>query len=176
MNESTTTEGVRLTLTQVAKGVGTSPQNLHKTYIKKGIITVKRDDLGKRYIDLVEVLRVFGERFRLPEQTPPVDAVTNQPVDAVVETVAPGLSTGLSEVLRKNSELEARLAQAEREKADLREQLDDSKELAGRLLNQVDKLTDTLKLLKGPETPPEAPKTPHMDEKKPGWLSRLFGK
>ncbi len=176
MNESTATEGIRLTLSQVAKGVGTTPQNLHKTYISKGKIAVKRDDLDKPYIELVEVLRVFGERFRVPGQAPMVETVSNQPVDKVSSVVDTSLSTGFTELLRKNAELEALINQANREKADLREQLSDSKARENKLWSQIDKLTDTLRLIEGPKPSQEAPKTDAIDEKKPGWLSRLFGK
>lgn len=172
MNESTSISGTRLTLTQVAEGLNTSPQNLHKTYIKKGKLTVKRDDLDKPYIDLVEVLRVFPERFRIPGAVDPVDSV---PVAKPVDAGLGGLSTGLGEVLAENASLKAQKEAAERQAADLRERLRESEARETWMRGQVDKLTDTLKLIKGPEAPQEGPKPADTAEKKPGWMSRLFG-
>lgn len=176
MSQSIAASATRFTLTQVAKGLGISPQNLHKTYIKKGKISVDRDELGKPYIEFSEIYRVFGPRFRPPVESSSVTPVDGGVVDGKVDAVDAGLSTGLTEVLRENAELRARLAQADREKADLREWLHEVKTEKERLWGQVERLTDTLKLLKGPEVPTEAPQTPPQDEKKPGWISRLFGR
>ncbi len=50
----------KLTITEAAKVVGISRMTLYK-YIKSGIISVEKDQLGKPKIDASELIRVFGD-------------------------------------------------------------------------------------------------------------------
>lgn len=134
----------KLTLSQVARGVGTSPQNLQKTYVKKGVLSVERDRFGKPFVDVSEVIRVFGDRFRLP-----VDGQTVTPVESQ-------LVTKVETVDASFVELKNQLEQARRE-------LEAARERELWLRGQVDKLTDTVRLLEGPKV------------RKVGLIARLFG-
>lgn len=171
MNESTSISTVRLTLSQVARGVGTSPQNLHKTYIKKGVLSVKRDELNKPYVDFVEALRVFGSRFRLPNESGAVETVDGLESNKKVETVL----VGLNELKAENEVLKARTEAAELAAKEARERERESQAREAWLMAQVEKLTDTIKLIEGPKVVQEGQKSGDRNEKKPGWLSRLFG-
>ncbi len=115
----------KLTLAEVARRVGTSPQNLSKTYIKRGILSVSREATGKPFVELSEALRVFGDRFGRGG----VDKENQQqshPVNAV------------------DAEVKARLDQALRA-------LEEAKERELWLRAQIDKLSDTVKSLEGPK-------------------------
>lgn len=163
MNNSHENQKTKLSLTLVARGVGISPQNLHKTYIKQGKIVVCRNELNKPYIELVEVLRVFGSRFKNPESAPQVVAVDKLQSLAIVEKV----DGGIGEVLNQNKELLSRITEQNRQLKDQKDQLEQARDREEKLFSQLDKLTDTIQRL-------EAPKTPHEGEKKAGFFSRLF--
>ena len=139
MQDKPPKDPARLTLAELARRVGTSPQNLSKTYIKRGILSVSREATGKPFIELSEALRVFGDRFGrggVDKDGQPKP----HPVDAVDGHV---------------SEVKARLDQALRA-------LEVAKERELWLRAQIDRLSDTVKLLEWPKSA------------KRGLLARLF--
>lgn len=160
---------VNLSLSEVARGVGISPQNLHKTYIKKGKISVSRDEVGRPFIPLVEVFRVFGSQFKNPEVVEEVAGVEDKPVEEKgpkVERVDRKKEASLnqnSELLAKVSALESQL----REEKDRRHSAEKDKEW---LMGQVEKLSDTIKLIGHTQ----APETPASNQKTPWWKTKIF--
>ena len=72
---------VRLSIAQTARGAGMSIQNLRKTYINKGKLTVRHDDKDMPYVEVVECLRVFPD-FLLPRRD---GKVADNPVAAGYE-------------------------------------------------------------------------------------------
>lgn len=158
---------VNLSLSEVARGVGISPQNLHKTYIKRGKISVSRSETGKPFIPLVEVLRVFGSQFHTLESVEEVGAVETKPVEEKQPKVKT-VDSKKQPVLNQNAELLAKISDIERQLREKNDLLQAAAQREDWLRGQVDKLTDTIKLIEHVKTPPAG-------EKKPGWLSRLFG-
>ena len=167
MSQKSLKTKVNLSLSEVARGVGISPQNLHKTYIKQGKISVSRSETGKPFITLVEVLRVFGSQFRTIEPVEEVYKVETKPVEEK-EPKVKRVDKKNEPVLNQNSELLAKISDIERQLREKNDLLRDALQREDWLRGQVDKLTDTIKLI-------EHVKTPRTPEKKPGLLSRLFG-
>jgi len=121
------------------------------TKIKNGLLSRRSDKL----LDFVELVRVFGEPS--DRQTPRekrqslsnlVQSVKNDEIDTSIHV-----------------EREAMQAQRIRE---LEDNLHKAEEREIRLMGQLDKLTDTVKLL-------NAPKTDEQTPKKHGFFGRLFG-
>lgn len=128
-----------------------SRQNLRKTYIDKGKLSVSMDAQGKPYIELTECFRVFPDRFKLSDQD---EGIVGNPV-----------VSGFQELLQKNEALTTELQMLRDRLQAEAEQRRNSEEREAWLRNHVDKLTEeNLKLLGAPST------------KKSGWLSDLFGK
>lgn len=157
----------KFSLSEVARGVGITPQNLHKTYIKRGKISVSRSETGKPFIELIEVLRVFGGQFNPPGAVKEVEAVETKPVEEK-EPKVKTVDSKNQPVLNQNAELLAKISDIERQLREKNDLLRDAAQREDWLRGQVDKLTDTIKLIEHVKTPPAG-------EKKPGWLSRLFG-
>ena len=160
---------VNLSLSEVARGVGISPQNLHKTYIKKGKISITRDELGKPSIALVEVLRVFGSQFQAEKTAQQVQTVEAKPVEekeAKVKAV-----DGINQtVLNQNVELLAKVSALESQLREARDNLHKADERETWLRGQVDKLGDTIKLIGHTQ----APETPASTQKIPWWKTKIF--
>ena len=51
----------KVSISQAAKLAGISRTALYKSYINKGLLSTSRDEAGKKYIDISEILRVFGK-------------------------------------------------------------------------------------------------------------------
>lgn len=131
----------RVSISEAARLAGISRGSLYKTYIKKGVISVSSDSGGKKYIDTSELLRVFGE-LTGGTGTQDSEQVTSDSHEQKV--------TDDSEQVQQ---LQVELATAKERLNDFREQVDDYKEREQRLLTQIDKLTDTVKLLESPKYP-----------------------
>lgn len=142
----------RLSLIEVARGAAMSPQNLRKTYLNKGKLTVCHDAQGKPYVEMAECLRVFPN-FILPGAS---DAVAGNPV-------AIGLQQLQQQVDAKDAELKTLRERLQSEA----EQRRNAEEREAWLRNHVDKLTqENLALIAAPPAP----------AKKSGWFARLVGR
>lgn len=140
----------RLSLIEVARGAAMSPQNLRKTYLNKGKLTVCHDVQNKPYVEVAECLRVFPD-FRLPGTG---DAVAGNPV-------AIGLQQLQQQVDARDAELKALRERLQIEA----ERCRNAEEREAWLRNHVDKLTqENLALIAAPPA------------KKPGWFARLVGR
>lgn len=134
-----------------------SVQNLRKTYLKKGQLSVSRDAQDKPYVELAECLRVFPEFKLQPGQDAPV---SDNPVVVGFQQLQQQYDTLTTEVRTLRDRLHAEGEQ--RRSAEAREEW---------LRNHVDKLTEeNLKLLSAP------PQAPEPSAKKSGWFARMFGK
>ena len=160
---------VNLSLSEVARGVGISPQNLHKTYIKKGKISITRDELGKPSIALVEVLRVFGSQFQAEKTAQQVQTVEAKPVEEK-ETKVKAVDGLNQTVLNQNVELLAKVSALESQLREAKDHLHKAGERETWLMGQVDKLGDTIKLIGHTK----APETPASTEKIPWWKTKIF--
>lgn len=151
------TNPTQLSISQVARVVDMSVQNLRKTYINKGKLSVSKDARWMPYIDLSECLRVFPDRFRVSKEP---DQVGNQDTPNGSNQVA----NGFHELSEKNRTLETenqllherlKIAETWREQAERREEW---------ARNHIDKLTEeNARLLPAP------------NQKKPSWVARFFG-
>jgi hypothetical protein len=134
---------MKVTITDAAKMVSLSRSYFHMQYIKPGKVSVERDDNGKPWIDTAELLRVFG---KINE---PNTENTQQNTHAEQQITA--------EKQHENVILQAELRL-------LREQLQEARGRESWLQSQVDKLTDTVRLLE------------HRTEPKRGFWTRLLGR
>lgn len=160
---------VNLSLSEVARGVSISPQNLHKTYIKKGKISVSRDEIGRPYIPLVEVLRVFGSQFKNPEAVEEVERVEDKTVDEKTPKVE-RVDRKKEPSLNQNPDLLAKISALESQLREAKEHLHKAEERETWLMGQVDKLGDTIKLIGHTQ----ALETPVSNQKTPWWKTKIF--
>ena len=101
----------KVSISEAARLADIARSNLYTTYIKKGRISVSKDDQGKKFIDTSELVRVFPD-INLGQQDSLYDLEIGHD-----ET----LDLDNAEQLVRNAELEA-------ENRLLREQLEDMKE------------------------------------------------
>lgn len=125
----------RFTITDAAKLVGMSRQNLHKTYIKTGLLSVSKDDQGRPYIDLSELLRVFPSLKISEPATTGDDKKTN-----ALPSVDESLQHEIQALRAKLDAMSKELAM-ERERA---ERAEDGEKWARSI---AEKTLDTVKLL-----------------------------
>ncbi len=114
----------RVSISEAARLVNVSRGSLYKTYINKGVISVSKDEAGKKYIETSELLRVFGS--------------LQGNKSAQIETEGEHIDNQQANMLNTTKNMEIQL---------LREQLEKSEQREQQLLLQIDKMTDTLKLL-----------------------------
>lgn len=145
----------KMSITEAARQSGITRQYMHKL-IKAGTVTASTDEAGNRYIDDAELLRAFDGR--LPKIKPPstketpVHHVTLRNESPVNDNVITGLRV---EVQLLREQLEKAEAREHVEAQLLREQLRKTEEREQRLLDQVDKLTDTIKQIEHKPAAPE---------------------
>ena len=131
----------KLSITAAAKLAGVSRSTLYRTYIDKGLLSVSKDQQGKRCIDTSELLRVFGTLQSEAEQGDSSDGV-GQPSATPSDGV--GQSEKAPESKESALELELKLT---------KEQLEESRSREEWYKKKIDDLTDTMKLLEGPKQP-----------------------
>lgn len=151
------TNPTHLSISSVARAVSMSVQNLRKTYIRKWKLAVSKDARWMPYIDLSECLRVFPDSFKMIWDSKWVD---NQNTPTGSNQVA----NSFYELSEKNRTLETenqllnerlKIAEIWREQAERREEW---------ARNHIDKLTEeNARLLPAP------------NQKKPSWMTRIFG-
>lgn len=114
-----------VSISKAAKLAGIARSNLYETYIKKGILSLSKDEQGKPKIDTAELIRVFGELKPLEslDKTGQQDNTINTQLD----------------ISKVDSQQEVI--------ALLREQLADAKEREKFYQQQLTELTHSIKLL-----------------------------
>lgn len=145
----------RLSISEAARQANCSRQYLHKL-IKTGTLTASKDENNQPYIDDSELLRVFNGRLpRNPPVTSKVTGLHCNERQAITPTETP-IIDGL--------QVEVTL---------LREQLLKSEERERRLMDQIDKLTDTIKQIEHKPEPVQ-PTQPAEPEYRPSWIVRVL--
>jgi len=141
----------RLSISEAARKSGLSRQYFHKL-INKGVVTAAVDEQGNKYIDDAELLRAF--EGRLPKTKPPStkETVNKDVITAVsLQRETPGVNATIISLQTEVNLLREQLSKTDvQEKSEislLREQLRKSEEREQRLMSQVDKLADTIKLI-----------------------------
>ena len=124
-------------ITKAAKLAGIGRDTLYKNYINKGKISTTRDEKDRPMVDTSEILRVFG---RLQSEghtdTNTVDKRHNHTSEDTHHTPPDTI---------------AELSQLKAENAQLRERLEKAKDREQWQRGQIEKLTDTIKLLEAPK-------------------------
>lgn len=147
---------VKVSISEAARLSGISRQTLYVKYINKGSLSVERDSADKPVIDTAELLRVFPG-MKLPDNRA---SVYGQPLTEELSSKINALDmelTATREQLQASQEREKQAQERERW-----------------LQQQIDKLTDTIKMIEH--------KTESGQELKPAieparsWLSRIFGR
>ena len=139
----------RVSISEAARLADISRATLYRNYINNGVVSVSSDSAGKKHIDTSELLRVFGELSDTgglnSEQV--AELPTEQKVTGDSEQVGQ-LKIELA-IAKERISSEAKDAELKA----LREQVEDYREREQRLLSQIGKLTDTVKLLESPKYP-----------------------
>ena len=119
-------------LSQAARMAGVSRPHLYKRYIQTGKMTVDRSDPKGPMVDTAEILRLFG---KLNEDT--------------VNTVNSGkhLHDATPMLTPENNPLQPEVVALRERLQDAQEQLQSARDREHWLQGQVDKLTDTVRLL-----------------------------
>ena len=131
----------KVSITAAAKLAGVSRSTLYRSYIDKGLLSVSKDQKGKRCIDTSELLRVFGGLQGETGQGNTSDSVGQS-------NATQSDSVGQSEKNPQSSEsalaLELKLT---------KEQLAESRSREEWYKKKIDDLTDTMKLLEHKPAP-----------------------
>ena len=128
----------KLSITAAAKLAGVSRSTLYRAYIEKGLLSVSKDQKGKRCIETSELLRVFGTLQGETEQGDTSDSVGQS---NATESDSVGQSEKTPQSNESALKLELKLT---------KEQLEESRAREGWYKKQIDNLTDTMKLLEAP--------------------------
>ena len=154
----------KMSISEAARQSGITRQYMHKL-IKAGTITASTDEMGNRYVDSSELLRAFDGR--LPKIKPPstketvLQPVTLRNITLENNSVITGLQV---EVKLLREQLLKEETREHTETQLLRDQVQEYRQREQRLLDQVDKLTDTIKQIEHkasiPETVPTVPAGP----------------
>lgn len=126
---------------------GVSRTNFYKNYIDNGKISVSRDERNRPKVDTSELLRVFG---KIQGMTPKNTLKNTQ--DDRVKTHQ--IHTTSDELLARIATLEAENRHLSERLHDTRETLQEAKDREAWQRGQIEKLTDTIKLLEAPKTAP----------------------
>lgn len=158
-------------ITKAAKLAGIGRETLYKNYINKGRISTTRDGRNRPMVDTSEILRVFGRLYSegdTPQDTP---TERHNPTPDNTHTTPPELSAQLAQLQAENTQLRERLTEA-------RERESEAKERESWQRGQIEKLTDTIKLLEAPRntTPTPHTATPTQVERLKGFIDRVLGR
>ena len=143
----------RITISAAAKRAGIARQNLYSNYINAGKITVGTDERGNKFIDTAEIIRVFGSLK--PEEDDSDDVTQNRRKVTIVND-------------SQNGGLQVEVRLLREQMADKNEQLQEYRQREQRLLDQVDKLMETIRQIE------HKPNAPLADSERPSWLVRVL--
>jgi ribosome-binding protein aMBF1 (putative translation factor) len=147
-----------VSVSEAAKLAKISRSNLYKSYISTGKLSVSKNGKGHSVIDISELHRVFGQ-LEIKET---VDRTKEDTVTQAKTQHATLEDTG------KNTALEAENERLRAQLRDYQEREREARERETWLRSQVDKLTDTVKLIEMAK--------PQEAQKKPSFIARLFSK
>lgn len=144
---------------EASKLAGISRTNFYKNYISTGKVSISKDEKDRPTVDTSELLRVFGRLHGEHEEKARDDT---KKTGVTPPNTPPDLS--------------AQLAQLEAENAQLRERLEEAKERESWQRGQIEKLTDTIKLLEAPRATTPPPALPTQAERLKGFIDRFLGR
>lgn len=126
-------------ISQACKLAGISRTVFYENYIKKGKISTTKDKKNRPAVDTSEILRVFGGLQTVQGLTDKVEQGLTHETLQPVHNLTPNEHT-------------IKLAQLQAENAQLLARLEEAKEREQWQRGQIEKLTDTIKLLEAPRT------------------------
>lgn len=140
-------------VSQAAKLANISRDTFYKNYINKGKISVSRDERNRPMVNTSEILRVFGglHTDTVRDLTDHTQGYTKK--DNTCTVLTPTETEKIQQLEQENQHLKERLVE-------LQQLQQEAKEREQWQRGQIEKLTDTIKLL-------EAPK--EQDQKKLHW-------
>lgn len=144
---------MQVNIKEASRLAGISRTNFYKNYIHTGKVSTSKDERDRPQVDTSELLRVFGRLHG--EITGLHDEKARDDTQKHTEEHTPA-----------PPDLSAQLAHLQAENAQLRERLNEAKDREGWQRGQIERLTDTIKLLEAPKKTTTAR----------GWLERLMGK
>jgi len=147
---------MQVNIKEASRLAGISRTNFYKNYIHTGKVSTSKDERDRPQVDTSELLRVFGRLHT-------VHGITDKTLQGItLETV----HTSYPVHIHTPPDLSAQLAHLQAENAQLRERLNEAKDREGWQRGQIERLTDTIKLLEAPKKTTTAR----------GWLERLMGR
>ena len=137
-------------ITKAAQLAGIGRETLYKNYLNKGRISITRDERNRPMVDTSEILRVFGRLHSEGDTSKETPTERQNPTPDSIHPTPPELSAQLARLQAENAQLKERLTET-------REHLTKSEERESWQRVQMEKLTDTIKLLEAPKpAPPSA--------------------
>ena len=160
-------------ISQGSKLAGISRDTFYKNYINKGKVSTTRDNRNRPMVDTSEILRVFGVLQEVAGITD--TSIQNQSqtyseeIHPVHNQAPPDTFAQLAQLQAENTQLRERLTEA-------RERESEAKERESWQRGQIEKLTDTIKLLEAPRNTTPHTATPTQVERLKGFIDRVLGR
>ena len=152
-------------ITKAAKLAGIGRETLYKNYINKGKLSTTRDERNRPMVDTSEILRVFGKLQSVGD----THTTQHTPTPENTHHTQPNLSAQLAHLQAENTQLRERLTEA-------RERESEAKERESWQRGQIEKLTDTIKLLEAPRNTTPHTTPPTQAERLKGFIDRVLGR
>ena len=131
-------------VSQAAKLANISRDTFYKNYINKGKISVSRDGRNRPMVDTSEILRVFGSLHTDTVKNPTDQTQSYTKKDSICTVLTPSEAAKIQQLEQENQHLKERLAE-------LQQLHQEAKDREQWQRGQIEKLTDTLKLLEAPK-------------------------
>lgn len=131
-------------ITKASQLAGIGRETLYKNYINKGKISVSRDERNRPMVDTSEILRVFGKLQSVGATHAESVALPHTPTLENTHPTPPDHTAQIARLEAENAQLKERLTET-------RENLTKSEERESWQRGQIEKLTDTIKLLEAPK-------------------------
>jgi proteasome assembly chaperone (PAC2) family protein len=155
-----------ISISEACKMAHISRTNFYKNYIDNGKISVSRDERNRPKIDTSELLRVFGKIQGITPENTVQNTQDYSTKTQQIHTVSPELSAKIATLEAENRHLSERLQE-------IKETLQEAKDRESWQRGQIEKLTDTIKLLEAPRQPVNQ-STPK--ERFIGFINRFLGR
>lgn len=138
-------------VSQAAKLANISRDTFYKNYINKGKISISRDGRNRPMVDTSEILRVFGslQTDTVRDSTKQTQGYTEK--DSICTVLTPLETAKVQQLEQENQYLKERLAELQQLYQETKQEAKEREEWQR---GQIEKLTDTIKLLEAPKAIP----------------------
>jgi hypothetical protein len=135
-------------ISKASQLAGISRTNLYKNYIRKGKLTVSHDERNRPMVDTSELLRVFGKLQENSVAQPTQNTEDNTQKHRTDILLTPPETAKIQQLEQENQHLKERLAELQQLHQETKQE---AKEREAWQRGQIEKLTDTIKLLEVPK-------------------------